>query len=127
MKAIIYAGVGLITAASVYGITDFYREQQSGKLNNLYKPVKTEVKVPEKNVPIAAVEPVKTEKLTTSDTKETIQKDKQPATRVAQKEKTKRTMKMKYFSRGEIVEPEETREYTPVEPVEEITVKDIKN
>jgi len=36
MKAIIYAGIGLFSAASVYGVVDFYQTQKSGKLKGMY-------------------------------------------------------------------------------------------
>jgi hypothetical protein len=37
MKAIIYAGIGLFSAASVYGVADFYQTSKSGVLKTLYK------------------------------------------------------------------------------------------
>jgi len=37
MKAIIYAGVGLLTAASVYGVVNYYHAKKEGTFNHLYK------------------------------------------------------------------------------------------
>lgn len=37
MKTIIYAGIGLFSVASVYGITDYYTSQKNSSLENLYK------------------------------------------------------------------------------------------
>lgn len=37
MKAIIYAGIGLFSAASVYGVADFYQTQKSGKMKGMYQ------------------------------------------------------------------------------------------
>lgn len=33
----IYAGVGLLTAASVYGVVDYYNARKQGAFNHLYK------------------------------------------------------------------------------------------
>ena len=37
MKAIIYAGIGLFSVASVYGVADYYRSNKNGSLDKLYK------------------------------------------------------------------------------------------
>lgn len=37
MKAIIYAGIGLFSAASIYGVPDYYHSEEKGVLKNLYK------------------------------------------------------------------------------------------
>lgn len=37
MKALIYAGIGLFSVASVYGIADYYQSQKKGTLTRLYK------------------------------------------------------------------------------------------
>ena len=39
MKAIIYAGIGLFSAASIYGVADYYQSEEKGVLKNLYKDV----------------------------------------------------------------------------------------
>jgi len=49
MKAIIYAGIGLFSAASIYGLTDYYHSEEKGTLKNLYKeaPVSKQTKAAE--------------------------------------------------------------------------------
>jgi hypothetical protein len=37
MKAIIYAGIGLFSIASVYGVADYYISNKNGSLDKLYK------------------------------------------------------------------------------------------
>ncbi len=37
MKAIIYAGIGLFSIASVYGVADYYISNKNGSIDNLYK------------------------------------------------------------------------------------------
>ena len=37
MKAIIYAGIGLFSAAAVYGITDYYSTNKKGVVDKMYK------------------------------------------------------------------------------------------
>lgn len=37
MKAIIYAGIGLFSVASVYGVADYYMSNKNGSLDKLYK------------------------------------------------------------------------------------------
>ncbi len=37
MKALIYAGIGLFSAATVYGIVDYYNTKNEGTLDKLYK------------------------------------------------------------------------------------------
>lgn len=37
MKAISYAGIGLFSVASVYGVADYYMSSKNGSLDNLYK------------------------------------------------------------------------------------------
>ena len=34
MKAIIYAGIGLFSIASVYGVADYYNSKKTGNLKN---------------------------------------------------------------------------------------------
>jgi len=45
MKAIIYTGIVLFSAASVYGLTDYYKSNKNGSLNNLYKENEPQEKV----------------------------------------------------------------------------------
>jgi len=55
MKTIIYAGIGLFTAASVYGIADYYSSEKKGQLKDLYQDApaaskETAVKAPERDI-----------------------------------------------------------------------------
>ena len=43
MKAIIYAGLGLFSVATVYGVVDYYNSQKKGTLDNLYKEPEEEL------------------------------------------------------------------------------------
>ena len=102
MKAIIYAGIGLFSVATVYGLADYYSSQKKGTLDNLYKEEETSNE-PEKPVVNTAVitkkdlesnsSSGKTVALTT--TVKTAKKFKQP----------KRTIRLEDFSRGRIIEP----------------------
>lgn len=37
MKAIIYAGISLFSAASIYGVVDYYNTNKKGTLDKMYK------------------------------------------------------------------------------------------
>jgi sorbitol-specific phosphotransferase system component IIBC len=37
MKAIIYAGIGLFSAATIYGVVDYYNTKNKGTIDKLYK------------------------------------------------------------------------------------------
>ncbi len=49
MKTIIYAGLGLFSIASLYGIKDYYHTKNNGRLSKLYAPETTMVKSLEEN------------------------------------------------------------------------------
>ena len=46
MKAIIYAGIGLFSIASVYGVADYYKSKKNGELKKLYVEEKVPVVPP---------------------------------------------------------------------------------
>ncbi len=109
MKAIIYAGIGLFSAATIYGMADYYSTQKKGTLDKLYKeeeevtPVTTEKKLLNTNtIPVNSTE--------ANSTKNTvllkaIKKTRQP----------KRTIRLDEFSRGRIVEPMPVEVVKPVQ------------
>lgn len=102
MKMIIFAGIGLFAAATIYGIADFAADKKKGTLDKLYKEEtalpaaeeKTAVAAPsEKPVPVAA-----TAANTAVPAKATLIK------RKPQKAKSEeiRFIKLEDFSRGRI-------------------------
>ena len=117
MKAIIYAGIGLFSAATIYGMTDYYSTQKKGTLDKLYKeeeevmPVTTEKKLLNTNaVQVNSIEANSTKNKVLL---KAIKKTRQP----------KRTIRLEEFSRGRIVEP------MPVEvvkPVQSQTIEEPK-
>jgi hypothetical protein len=46
MKEIIYAGIGLFSIASVYGVADYYNSKKNGELKKLYVEEKVPVVAP---------------------------------------------------------------------------------
>ena len=117
MKAIIYAGIGLFAAASVYGAADLYNSQQKGTLSKLYKDEATDkgdilkenvtsVVIPVKNTEVNATEA----KMNTAQTKAT-KKIRPP----------KRTIRMEDFSRSRIVQEPPIEVEKPLEVIAETT------
>lgn len=113
MKAIIYAGIGLFAAASVYGAADLYNSQQKGTLSKLYKDEATDkgdiikenvtsVVIPVKNTEVNAPEV----KMNTAQTKAT-KKIKTP----------RRTIRMEDFSRSRIVQEPQVEVEKPLEVI----------
>ncbi len=103
MKAIIYAGIGLFSVATVYGVTDFYQTQKSGTITNLYNEeeveepvVKSTKTLTEKDIAVKNVEEPTTEQ------KNTTQKT---AKKKVKKIKAERTIRLEEYSRGRIEEP----------------------
>ena len=110
MKAIIYAGIGLFSVATIYGMADYYSTQKKGTLDKLYKeevvPAETEKTVLNTNViQLNAPETNSANKLVSK----AFKKAKHP----------KRTIRLEEFSRGRIVEPMPVELVTPVQPVKE--------
>jgi hypothetical protein len=113
MKAIIYAGIGLFSAATVYGVVDYYGTKKTGTLDKMYK--EEETVVPAKEETMSTVElPVKNEPV-----KATVVKTKAATTKAS---KTKRTfpfktkvreVKFSDFSRGRII-PKKVAEDTKI-------------
>ena len=127
MKAIIYAGIGLFSVASVYGVVDYFHSQKKGTLDNLYKedPVPQAVEKPVTITPVIPANQV----VLKPDTNSFIASNK--TERTLKKTRTvKRRIRLHDFSRGRIDEPVradikaiEKPEVVPVK-TEEIKKKD---
>lgn len=110
MKAIIYAGIGLFSVATVYGVVDYYSSQKKGTLDKLYKEPE-EVVVPDQ--PLATkVVPVN---FKATNTVSTV-----AVSKVGKKtKKQKRTIRLDEFSRGRIEEPVVLENTVWTDPVQE--------
>ena len=115
MKAIIYAGIGLFSVATVYGVADYYTSQKKGELNKLYVEEETPVaaKVEEKTtalLPVKNVEAVEIKPVTTKVKSKKNVKN------------TRKEIKFENFSRARIPEPViiEDIKQEPVKKQEEI-------
>jgi len=117
MKAIIYAGIGLFSAATVYGITDYYSSNKKGTLEKMYAE--------EKAIPPAAreINEAKTTEMPVKITETVLRENEPTGVTVKSTKKVKRTTRkinFKEFSRARIPEPIET------EAVKEVPVKKIE-
>ncbi len=117
MKAIIYAGIGLFSVATVYGLADYYSSQKKGTLEKLYaeeEPAVTPI-VEEKTtgaipVKIAEAAPVESETVSVKKTSNKKVKTSAP-----------KEIKMEDYSRARIPESIfEELENAPVEIKTEI-------
>lgn len=114
MKAIIFAGIGLFAAATIYGITDFAADKKKGTIDKLYKeePAPAAAAANETAVtPVVAAEEKTTAPVTA------------PASKAAAKKKVKkfkveevREFKFSEFSRGRII-PKVVKKEVAAEPV----------
>ena len=110
MKAIIYAGIGLFSVATVYGIADYYTTQKKGTLDNLYKD-QEEVSVESEVKTVATIVPAKLEETAVTSNKVVAKTN---------KKSRKRTIRLDDFSRGRIEEP-----INIVQPVKEYPQKEV--
>jgi hypothetical protein len=104
MKAIIYAGIGLFSVASVYGVIDYYGAKKQGVLSNLYNE-----DAPEAPETAADVKETKNA-VTTAVLKNTVAANNPAAAtakavpaKVKKAKKEKRYVKFSDFSRGAII------------------------
>lgn len=96
MKAIIYAGIGLFSVATVYGVSDYYSTQKKGTLDKLYKEP-GEAVVTETSAAVTYVVPV--------NVTETNKVNTVAVSKVAKKSRRqKKTIRLEDFSRGRIEE-----------------------
>lgn len=97
MKAIIYAGIGLFSVATVYGVADYYSSQKKGKLDNLYKEQEETPMETEKSA-------VTTTTLPVNVSGEIVVNSKAVSKTNKKSKKIKRTIRLEEFSRGKIEE-----------------------
>lgn len=135
MKAIIYAGIGLFSVATVYGLADYYSSQKKGTLDNLYKEEESsnETEKPVVNTAVITKKDLESnlssnKAVALTTTVKTAKRSKQP----------KRTIRLEEFSRGRIIEPmpaeikvlefkkEEPVKIEEIKPKLEMPVTDIK-
>jgi hypothetical protein len=112
MKAIIYAGIGLFSVATVYGVVDYYNTQKKGVLDNLYKEEESIPAEPEKsivNTNVVLINAREQNSMNTNTVSKTIKKIKRP----------NRTIRLEEFSRGRIAEPIPADLVKPVELIKE--------
>lgn len=111
MKAIIYAGIGLFSVATVYGVADYYSSQKKGTLDKLYA---------EEETPVAAkVEGETTTVLPVKNTAAEVVENKTATTKLKSKKNmqhNRKEIKFENFSRARIPEPVAIEEIKP-EPV----------
>ena len=121
MKAIIYAGIGLFSVATVYGVADYYTSQKKGELNKLYVEEETPVaaKVEEKTTALLPVKNVEAVEITPVTTKVKSKKN---------VKNTRKEIKFENFSRARIPEPViiEDIKQEPVKKQEEIISEKIE-
>jgi len=118
MKAIIYAGIGLFAAASIYGVTDYFSSEKKGTLKNLYKEEQPDVvsdKKAEPNNVVGIKNTTVVIKSSNNSTAENIEKK----TRQKAGFKQRRTIKLDDFSRGRIPDIIPLTEEIIVDPVKE--------
>lgn len=101
MKAIIYAGIGLFSVATVYGVSDYYNSKKNGELKKLYVEEKLPPPAPAAEEKTVEVIPVKNAETTSTETKAVKTKVRSPK-KVKQ---VKKTIRFENFSRGRIKEP----------------------
>lgn len=108
MKAIIYAGIGLFSAATVYGVADYYSTKKNGTLDKMYKEESTTLLEKEKTstVPLPSAE-LKNEAIAVND-KSTITKS-NAAKKVKKLKKPVPKIKFSDFSRGRLIPVEESK------------------
>jgi hypothetical protein len=100
MKAIIYAGIGLFSVASVYGVADYYNSKKSGELKKLYVEEKVPVVVPAEEEKTVEVIPVKNVEATNAETKAVTAKVNSPK----KVKKIEKKLRFENFSRARIPE-----------------------
>jgi len=99
MKAIIYAGIGLFSVATVYGVADYYNSKKDGEFKKLYVEEKLPPPAPAEEEKTVKIIPVKNVENSSTETK--VVRAKSPK-KVKRAEKR---LKFENFSRARIPEP----------------------
>jgi hypothetical protein len=118
MKAIIYAGIGLFSAATVYGVVDYYNSKSSGVLDKIYQeevPVIIAEKEIKSNTAAVLINKAKKDEVTDKKTagKTIKKKSKKPKAVI-------RDFKFSNFSRGRILPSKVIEEEKTAVPVKEV-------
>ena len=134
MKAIIYAGIGLFSVATVYGVADFYRSKKKGTLDKLYVEEETPAtpKVEEKTTVVLPVKNTETEAV--ENTAVTVKaksgkKVKSPIKKIRMEDFSRARIPESVVAEDLIAEPVKTEEVEVVpvklivEPGEKVEVK----
>lgn len=101
MKAIIFAGIGLFAAATIYGITDFAADKKKGTIDKLYKETPAPAVAEQTETaatPVAAPEENTATNKTAAAVKNTTAKKKNRKFKIEEI----REIKFSEFSRGRI-------------------------
>jgi len=118
MKAVIYAGIGLFSAATLYGLADYYNSQKKGTLDKLYAEEEAPVapKIEEKTTTFLPVKNEGPEVVENKTVAPKLKSEKKAKTSASKK------IKMENFSRARIPEPVEIEDIKqePVKKQEEI-------
>lgn len=104
MKAIIYAGIGLFSVATVYGLADYYGSTKKGTMEKLY--------VEKEAQPASEIEEIKTAVIPVAEIEAEKTEPAKVTAKVKSTKKVKRTSKklnLKEFSRARIPDPEQVK------------------
>ena len=118
MKAIIYAGIGLFSVASIYGVADYYQSQKKGELKTLYKE-DDEIVAPSNDIKTAGQIIAAKNEIAVADPKKEVKAANTNKKGITLKTKLLRNIKLSDFSRGRIEEPLQVVEEKQAEPVKE--------
>lgn len=125
MKAIIYAGIGLFSVATVYGVADYYSSKKNGTLDKLYVEEETAIAPAVKTKENAAtVVPVTEVKSMIAESKEMVKEKADKKIR-----KSKKEIRMEDFSRARIPEEimiAEVKEEAAKNPEEKVVEKAVE-
>ena len=118
MKALIYAGIGLFSVASVYGIADYYQSQKKGTLSSLYKEDDEPVEVKKTTADITTI-PVST----TNNKEVNLPTNNTKTVKVNKTVNARKRISLDDFSRGRILDPVKIETVLEEIPKELIEIK----
>lgn len=123
MKAIIYAGIGIFSAASIYGVVDYYNTNSKGVLDKMYQD-EVSLVIPQKEIAVITAIPanVQTEvKATEANKKGAVVKSNKK--KLKSSKNFIRDFKFSNFSRGRIMPKEVVEE---IKKTEQVVKEEIK-
>ena len=118
MKALIYAGIGLFSVASVYGIADYYQSQKKGTLNRLYKEDDETVEAKKTSNEIVAM-PISTK----NNEEIRVKTNRTEVVKTNKIVKASKRIRLEDFSRGRIPDPVRVETVLEEIPKEVIEIK----